>query len=275
MPQLRLPVKRLFVGIAGSPLSRVTEAAKVAESAVTSHDDLISTSPKRGRKPKGDRAMTLAERQKDCRLQRKSQQVIEAHHDYKGRLHDETSGGNSMQKIDRIIAARDRKELYGGQKPVRGAGPDVFDKTDPTVDLADVPTAKKYPRRIIRFPHNWGLDGSDKERVIDELASDLFEGEEASSDSDSTLTCKLCGTVVVYWPNARSHVHQEYQKGVKQRAFYNQTLKTATESGDPTWQTYLQSVWTELQNNQHLPVIEKWLRANAPKKTSKAFRRAA
>jgi hypothetical protein len=65
--------------------------------------------------------MTSAERQKDCRLQKKIQQIWEEHHDHKGRLHDETSGGNSMSKITRIVAATDRNELLGGQKPVRGA----------------------------------------------------------------------------------------------------------------------------------------------------------
>jgi hypothetical protein len=171
-------VKRLFVGMAGSPLARSIEAVDVAES---------RTSPKRGRRPNGTRAMTSAERQKDCRLRKKIHQIMEEHHDYKRRLHDETSGGNSMSKITQIVAARDRKELYGGQKPVRGAAPDVFDKADPSLDLADASTETRYPRRVVRFAHNWELNESHKERLIDELARDVFDGDEAAHDSGSTL----------------------------------------------------------------------------------------
>jgi hypothetical protein len=95
------PRKKIIRRYGRNPLARSIKAVD-AES---------RTSPKRGRRPNGSRAMTSAERQKDCRLQKKIQQIWEEHHDHKGRLHDETSGGNSMSKITRIVAATDRKEL--------------------------------------------------------------------------------------------------------------------------------------------------------------------
>src|ERR1051326_1282866 len=170
--------------MAGSPLSRVRDH----KPAVPPHED-----SKRGRKPKGDRALTPAERQRQHRINEKVQQVLTEHHDYKGRLHDETSGGYTSAKIAKVVAARDRKELYGGERAVpKGAGPESYDKIDSTADSADSPKEQRYLRRIIRFPHNWALDQADKERLIDELAENI-RSEERRVGSDPDFTSQLCG----------------------------------------------------------------------------------
>jgi len=214
---------------------------------------------------------TAADKQKDYRrrvaleseLKRTNGQI-----DGHGRLHGETL--YAPQKVEEIVAAKERDQELGGKKK-RGRSLGTI-KGEKIVDSSKIKTVTNEdtgePRmRRLRFPKNWTLTDQEKEKLVDELADELFF--RFTSLSPDVLVCRLCGYQCQFPANARAHLHDEYLKGVSVRSRYN-ALTADSDAEHPSFQIALKMLRQDFERNKHVPVVERWIKQHQPKKTQKS-----
>jgi hypothetical protein len=199
------PAKRVFVGLAGSPLAQ------------------IAPEPLKNKVGRPRKYATAANKQAEYRrrvaledeLKRTNGQI-----NGQGRLHGETL--YAPQKVERIIAAKERDEELGGKKK-KGRSLGTI-KGERIVDSSKITTVSagdtgELRMRRLRFPKNWTLTDQEKEKLIDQLADELFF--RFTCLSPDVFVCGLCGYQCRFPANARAHLHDEYLKGVSLRSLYN------------------------------------------------------
>ncbi len=248
----KLPAKRLFTGLAGSPLSGITPAdVPLVE----------PTKPKSGRPPKGDRAMTDAERKRE---QRRGDSIAEvlAIPDSRGRLHNERSGEADrrfgMSEMERIVAAQDRDENGGPAKP-DGAGPTEMER-DSTADKADFGSFDvKSTKADLRAQY---IDDAAFNRFNEKM--DAIGEWFAETMPDGTRRCRLlkCQRPLNSVEDRERHVWQAYDRAQRQGERAEQ-LKEINEEISGL-QEFIADANREFENNSHYRCIMGFLKSRKP-----------
>ena len=225
---------RAFHGLAGSPLSQPQSKKPGRPRKYANDKDKWATYNKQ--RKEAAQAIPAADAEYDRLLA-----AIKGTHDYKGRLHSETSGGYNSVKIDTVVAASER-DAQGG-RPRIGRGGDRYER-DPSHESASIPFcgetaaelreqegtfSKRHP-----FSEKWRLTWQEKEWIIRDLTRELFEGEECSLTPDydpetggyvraqGTLTCAICNQRVDLWREATNHLLARHGREVRRRIRENQ-----------------------------------------------------
>lgn len=160
----------------------------------------IPVPKKRGRPPKGDRAMTAAERKANQRMMDRVEEIQNEHHDNKGRLTGERSGEAPRKfgesEPERIIGQQDIQESIGGKRISPASNPDESDYVKPTTGKGALD--KKKASNVEQTHH---------ERIgeaIKKVAKDCVVGG----------TCSICGEEVTD-KEAERHIRKAFERAEK------------------------------------------------------------
>lgn len=214
--------------------------------------------PKRGRPPKGDRAMTDAERKRE---QRRSDSIADvlAIPDSRGRLHNERSGEADrrfgMSEMERIVAAQDRDENGSRCTGGEGAGPTEMEQ-DTSADKADFGSFDvKSTKADLRAEY---LDDKAFQRFEEnmEAAGEYF----AETAPDGTRRCRLfsCRVSLNSIEDRERHLWQAYDRGHRQYG----RLELLKEANAP--QDLIDEANRRFQNDSHFRCIMRFLKSRKP-----------
>lgn len=224
---------RLFSGMAGSPLARISDTAVLTPALTPSTetiDELSRTilARKVGRPRQHENA---AARQRACRARKTLSKdakkkeaeicrILRENYDRKGRIPGESSGGYDPAKIATVAAAGQREENGGRVRP-KGHGlkahEEISRKNQPVETDAQFVNRQSFP--IDR----WKLDDRDKEIIIHGLAAELFKIERRNPETEFDpairdvgiqliIRCPACDMAVNIWPQASEHLKEYHGK---------------------------------------------------------------
>jgi len=209
-PPKKLPVRRLFTGVAGSPLAQVVSEPRPEPPAMGQRgrprkyeDDTARQRACRSRK-----ADTLSSDAKEQRWRA----LFREHSDYKGRLHGEISGGFATAgedggKLSLIDAAITTEGLIGGKRVhPSGFGYESFER----LRGKSSETAHAFQQRHA-FPKTWKLTDQEQDWIVERLARQIFK------DQDDSFICELCGVEIMWFRDTIRHMLTGHSADVKKR----------------------------------------------------------
>lgn len=274
----KLPAKRLFRGMAGSPLSGVTSAEV---------PPVEPAKPKRGRLPKGDHAMTASERKRQERERIKHESSapereelikkikkriktsehanIAAMRRALAQFHDtlDLKSVDDLREIAKAYHIHDRKgrsslEGHTGTIKTSGGFVDRIEQIDAAAQRDEHGsgggtgmTAEVYESGQGEFQklRMWTYV-KDAWDYIPEYTEAMFDGDERDLGFDvkydpdevveNTLCCRVrgCNFRTAFWFDARKHVEQILMKAEKQIELIER-FKEVVESGVPGYDSAL------------------------------------
>jgi hypothetical protein len=207
MTERKKPARRLFVGMAGSPLARLNEAIPLSEVQPTS--TVPAPAPARRGRPR--KHSSNKEKQSAYRQREAWQKAFEDNKDDRGRLHGETSGGNAGPRLEYFYGASafDPDAVGGCNKP-EGHGPDE--------ELGSNSRGSGEGFRRVRVPWNKVLSEQEKEWLADRVTAELFqiETKEGTRHITGVVQCS-CGFETDCWTDAVEHVNDSHADLIRAR----------------------------------------------------------
>jgi hypothetical protein len=211
---------RLFQGIAGSPLSVITDATSIPVQ-----------KPKRGRPRRhadnADRQASYRNRKMMAKLRHvmkgdenadsRGKYMTEAPHG-KGLL---ITGGYDLQKIEQVNAARElaEDEKRNGRRVQRaGYGPDSTEHTLPEEKDSTFQFKRKF-----RIPKNWNLDDRGKEELIRDM---VMQHIEPALENPDWWQCMECPVTFNFPSQAVNHFTECHHKMLQKEIRDSQPRKT-------------------------------------------------
>jgi hypothetical protein len=190
----------------------------------------VPAGPRRGRPRKhpNDAARKRAHQEKKKvekaadKILKKALSILQEHHDRKGEIHSEISGGNDATKISTIqtnsgficshTGEPTRSKYQKSTKP-SGHGPDK-EEPDPWTprEKQTKETDSTFMRRI-RFPRRREISQYRKERIVEELTRQFLQSIPHSLE----FYCECCGEILDWFRDGIRHVAEVHHEDVQSR----------------------------------------------------------
>jgi len=193
---------------------------------------------------------------------RKYHKALKDNLDPHGRLHNESSGGdsrvNGMSRIERIIAAQQRAE-HGGKTRLEGHGPESYeDTTSDCVNVSREPGKQGYGATYAKAPVYDPLQKTESQKRIDNnidaVVNMLNLRQYIFEPGESGVKCPWCDVMLTTPTGAENHLYAEYTK-VENHRDYIKTLEAYEVS-----ESLLNDAKRAQDKNEHVKGIKRLIR---------------